>query len=115
MNKKNGSPGEISPQLLKRYIDGQCTPEEVFQVDEWYASLSEETDATFDQQRHLAKVQEEIRRQSPGEVPAVPLRRQGLGRYLRYAAAAIILLVAGVGVNFFLGQHKSVFRPGIDT
>lgn len=115
MNKKNGSPGGISPQLLKRYIDGQCTPEEVFQVDEWYASLSEETEAAFDQQRHLAKVQEEIRRQSPGEVPAVPLRRQGLGRYLRYAAAAIILLVAGVGVNYFLSQNKSVFRPGTDT
>lgn len=112
MNKK-----QISQELLKRYLEGQCTPEEAFQVDEWYASLSEETgaEAAFDQPRHLGKVQNEIGRLSSDEVRVVPLRRSSFPQYLRYAAAAVILLVAGVGINYFLSQNKSVFRLGKHT
>ncbi|MGG7661784.1 FecR family protein [Dyadobacter sp. BHUBP1] len=122
----------ISPELLKRYVEGLCTPEEAFQVDEWYASLSEETGekAAFDQARHLGKVQDEIRRLSsgvdtsgvdtsrvdtPGVSRTVPLRHRTLGQYLRYAAAAMILLVAGLGMRYFLSQNKSVFRFGKHT
>ncbi|SEJ66551.1 FecR family protein [Dyadobacter sp. SG02] len=122
MNKGNISRGDLSPELLKRYVEGQCTPEEAFQVDEWYASLSEETGtgAAFDQPRHLGKVQEEIgrlssREDSPGEVPTVPLRRSAFGQYVRYAAAAVILLVAGVGINYFLSRHQSGFTLGKHT
>jgi ferric-dicitrate binding protein FerR (iron transport regulator) len=91
-------------------------------VDEWYASLSEETGAgaTFDQPRHLGKVQDEIRRLSSGEersgeVRTVPLRRSAFPGLLRYAVAAMIFFTVGVGGYFFLSQNKSVFRPGTDT
>lgn len=122
MNNNN-----ISPELLKRYVDGQCTPEEAFQVDEWYASLSEETGngAAFDQPRHLGKVQHEIRRLSSDErsadaVRTVPLQRPAVGRpvlqrLLRYAVAAMILLAVGIGVYNFLSQNKSVFKAGSNT
>lgn len=112
MNKK-----QISQELLKRYLEGQCTPEEAFQVDEWYASLSEETgaEAAFDQPRHLGKVRNEIERLSSKEVRVVPLRRSSFSQYLRYAAAAVILLAVGVGINYFLSQNKSVFRLGKHT
>lgn len=122
----------ISPELLKRYVEGQCTPEEAFQVDEWYASLSEQTGekAAFDQPGHLGKVQDEIRRLSSGvdtsrvdtprlDTPrvsrTVPLRLRTLGQYLRYAAAAMILLVAGLGMRYFLSQNKSIFKLGKHT
>ena len=112
MNRK-----QISPELLKRYTEGQCTPEEAFQVDEWYASLSEETgsEAAFDQLRHLNKVQDEISKHSPAGAPTMPLRRSAFGQYLRYAAAAVILVVGGLGVKYFLSQNKSVFRLGQHT
>ena len=41
MNQKNGSPREISPELLKRYVEGQCTPEEAFQVDRTIKDLGQ--------------------------------------------------------------------------
>lgn len=126
MNKKNSSSrdnsrGDLPPELLKRYVDGQCTPEEAFQVDEWYASLPEETGtgAAFDQPRHLAKVQSEIRRQSPGDaspgdVRVLPLRLRRLRVFMNYAAA-IVLLIGGLAAWYFLSQNKSLFRPGTDT
>ncbi|WP_353718385.1 FecR domain-containing protein [Dyadobacter sp. 676] len=88
----------------------------MFQVDEWYASLAAETttEEAFDQQEHLARVQNEIRRLSADEVPAVPLRRPAFPWFLRYAVAAMFLLVAGVGGYYYLSR-KSVFRPGTDT
>lgn len=112
MNKK-----QISRELLKRYLEGQCTPEEAFQVDEWYASISEETgaEAAFDQPTHLGKVQREIERLSSGEIRVVPLRRSVFPQYLRYVAAAVILLVAGMAINYFLSGNKSVFRLGKHT
>ena len=112
----DASPGDsISPELLKRYVEGQCTPEEAFQVDEWYASLSEETgsQAAFDQPRHLARVQDAIGRQSPrGRV--APLQRFRFRYFIDYAAA-IVLLVAGIGIWYFLSQNKSGFKMGSDT
>lgn len=126
MNKKNGSPSDGSPrdissELLKRYTDGQCTPEEVFLVDEWYASLSEETgtEAAFDQPRHLGRVQDEIRRlsprdASPGDAPILPLRLRRLRVFMNYAAA-IVLLIGGIATWYVLSQNKSLFRPGSDT
>ena len=122
MNNNN-----ISPELLKRYLEGQCTPEEAFQVDEWYASLSEETAnrAAFDQPRHLGKVQNQIRKLSADEtstdgVRTVPLQRPKVGRpvlqrLLRYGVAAIILLAVGIGIYNFLSQNKSVFKAGSNT
>lgn len=137
MNNNN-----ISPELLKRYVEGQCTPEEAFQVDEWYASLSEETGnrTAFDQPRHLEKVQNEIRKLSSDgtsaeEVRTIPLQRPTLRRptlrrptvrrpvlqrpvlqrLLRYAIAAMILLAVGVGAYHFLSQNKSFFKAGSNT
>ena len=116
MNKK-----DISSELLKRYVEGQCTPEEAFQVDEWYASLSEEAgpQAIFDQPRHLGKVQDEIRRQSPGdaspgEAQVLPLRSRRLRVFMNYAAT-IALLVGGLATWYFLSQNNSLFKPGTDT
>ncbi|MCF0074077.1 FecR domain-containing protein [Dyadobacter sp. CY261] len=113
MKKKNISQRDVSPELLKRYVEGQCTPEEAFQVDEWYASLSEEagSEAAFDQPRHLGKVQEEIKRQSSGDAPVRPLR---LSTFIRYAAA-VVLLLGCMATWYLLSQNKSIFKPGSDT
>ncbi|MBO9611779.1 MAG: FecR domain-containing protein [Dyadobacter sp.] len=124
----DASPGDnISPELLKRYVEGQCTPEEAFLVDEWYASLSEGpgSPAAFDQPRHLGKVQNEIQRLSGGdasasEVQTVSLQRPAhrssvFQRLLRYAVAAMVLLAVGVGGYHFLSQNKSVFKAGGNT
>src|SRR5690606_209286 len=46
----------ISPELIRKYLTGKCTPEEVAKVLEWYESGEQEPDplAYFTPQRRIA-------------------------------------------------------------
>lgn len=104
----------ISPELLKRYVEGNCTPEEIFLVDEWYASLGagEATEEVFDQPRHLKKVREQIRLTSDEVIEERALRPSLTRIFLRYAAAAIFLLVAGLGTYYYVSRKQTGFTAG---
>jgi len=56
------SGNQINPELLKRYLLGDCNSEEVSQVEGWYASIDKDSTNTepFDQQAHLKSIQEKI-------------------------------------------------------
>nr|WP_295922823.1 FecR domain-containing protein [uncultured Dyadobacter sp.] len=111
MSNKN-----ISPELLKRYVEGNCTPEEIFLVDEWYASLDaqEATGRTFDQPGHLKKVREQIGLASDEVMDGRVVRPSFARIFRRFAAAAIFLLVAGLGTYYFVSrkQTDSIAGPG---
>lgn len=104
----------ISSELLKRYVEGKCTPEEVFLVDEWYASLDAASDqaAVFDQKRHLRKVTGQIGIALPEETEERPLGRPVMRMVLRYAVAAMLLVAFGWGGYFLASRKQSLFNEG---
>lgn len=95
----------ISSELLDKYLDGTCTPEELEVVEKWYQSFEHATDidqvfpdtktesysrSVFEKIRSQIKLKESAHKQSW----TVHLLRQ----WYLYAAASIIL---GIGLSFF--------------
>ncbi|GAB4010114.1 hypothetical protein GCM10028808_20270 [Spirosoma migulaei] len=99
----------ISPELLKRYTEGNCTAEEVYRVEEWYASLNEgEVDQyAFDQPLHLKKVQALLGQKTDGQLQPVGKIRSLTTVFIRYAAAAMVVLVASFGLFMYLKKPKT--------
>ena len=101
----------ISPELLKRYVEGQCTADEVYRVEAWYASLDNgKIDShEFDQPRHLQKVQKLIDHPAEINLPSEPVGkvRPLLTTWVRYAVAAMVLLIAGLGTFLYLPKNET--------
>ncbi|GAB2777774.1 FecR domain-containing protein [Rhabdobacter roseus] len=108
--------GPISYELLTRYLDGTCTPEERSIVEEWYLQWEAGTDpaeeSTFDQPAHLAKIKAALENQRTDAASTIerPLgsetKRRWLG--LRQIAAAVVLLVGVLGgYRYWLHQQQS--------
>lgn len=100
----------ITPELLKQYLEGACTAEEAERVEQWYAALNgnEAQRRPFDQPRHLKKVQEIVNLTMPGDNPpeADDVVRPLWPAVWRYGAAAVVLLVCGLSVFFYLTTRK---------
>ncbi|GAA4406685.1 hypothetical protein GCM10023187_26460 [Nibrella viscosa] len=89
-------------ELLQRYIDGTCSPEEKQVMDYWYSLLGRDAD---EKPANMPKAQledllwEKIQhRIHPEAEPVEPLvvRRWWQSRYAQLAAAASVVLVAGL-------------------
>ncbi|WP_185716339.1 FecR domain-containing protein [Larkinella knui] len=109
------SPKDISPDLLKKYLAGTCNPEEVEQVEQWYAALNaEKADRReFNQPRHLKKIQEIVNLKTESETPperADNVRPLAPG-FWRYAAAAVVILVGSLGLYFYLNTAQPASEP----
>jgi len=107
----------IGTALLHRYLEGNATPEELVLVEQWYRQLQDggewqwkegerETWENLIAQRLIRQIQE------PGEEAPVEIsyRSKQRGRLLslkpvRWAAAAVIMLLAGAG-SWFLFLRK---------
>ncbi|GAB3928653.1 FecR family protein [Larkinella terrae] len=105
------SKNAISPDLLKKYLAGNCNAEEVEQVEQWYAALNagDSNAREFDQARHLKKVQEIVNLKT-GIDPQPELAsnvRSFVPDFWRFAAAAIILIVSGLGFYFYRNSTQS--------
>ncbi|MEM6830788.1 MAG: FecR domain-containing protein [Bacteroidota bacterium] len=92
---------EISPDLLNRYLNGQCSLEEKKQVEVWLeaqkkkASNVPELQAEMMESRIWENLSEVVKEDPP--TPVFSLYRRAIG----YAAAAIILMTAGFfGYNY---------------
>ncbi|GAB3314459.1 FecR domain-containing protein [Larkinella ripae] len=100
----------ISPELLKKYLEGTCTAEEAERVEQWYAALNEGEARLneFDQPRHLKKIQAIVSRRQSDEKPAEPINpvRPLWSTAGRWAAAAVVLLVGGLGLYFYATTQK---------
>ncbi|WP_315817077.1 FecR family protein [Paraflavitalea speifideaquila] len=97
----------LDKELLRKYLDGQCTDEEKLHVNKYLASHQEEIPAleallnsAWDKSRHNAVSEEETikhlhrlrSRLYPQAGRVVPMQ-QGKRRYLRYAAAVAVLAI----------------------
>jgi len=98
MDKKEGR------NLLNKYLEGRCTPEERTQVEQWYAGLITESDwrleAARREEAQLA-MKQRIDQQLGWTKPRPILHRS----WLRYAAA--VLLLIGAATLFFLRAPKT--------
>ncbi len=95
----------VTPELLKRYLERECTPEETEKVEQWYLS-ADRTGAEvpeFNEVMHLIRVRKAIRESEAGTNDIVPLPIR-ISVVLRYATAAIVLLVCGLGLYFYTSR-----------
>ncbi len=100
---------DILQKLIEKYLKGNCTPEEVAALHEWYSSFEEEQDPvdfiSFQQQqelkqRLLANIKINIRSREAND-------RKSVSRtmiYMLSGVAAMVILTIGV---FFLNQKAS--------
>lgn len=93
-------------RLLKRYLAGDCTPEERTQVEQWYSELDIHAKEASEEQmeRDIA----DIRNHLPG--PTV--RRVSI--WPRYAAAVAAVIVIGIGAYFQFNQSPGL-KSASDT
>ncbi|MEM8893114.1 MAG: FecR domain-containing protein [Bacteroidota bacterium] len=98
---------KIKPELLQRYQQGQCTPEEIIEVEKWLASNEDEASSLDEPQ--LQNMEEDIWQGLEPMVskhtpkPVIPLYRQ----VMRYAAVVVILCAVGFSAYYFFNQSDS--------
>ena len=105
---------EISPELLKKYLKGETTPEENATVDQWYLSLQDgPDDVSLLDPLELSFVQSKLfdRISSQIQVPLkdTPLQKQRSKSFflvtpLKLAAAITAIAVIGIGAILFINQ-----------
>ncbi len=90
----------IDPDVLKRYLDGTCSPNEAARVEEWYRRIGHNSPPPgFSQPLHLLKVRRKIAEiEAARENPAPVYRAGSLTRWKRYVAAASVLLLLGIAL-----------------
>ena len=109
----------IATALLDRYLEGNATPEELALVEQWYSKLHDgdewqwkegerETWENLIGQRLMQQIQESGK-DVPGETSYQPTQKGRLLRLkpVRWAAAAVVILLAGAG-SWFLFLRKPV-------
>ncbi|TKT86550.1 FecR family protein [Dyadobacter frigoris] len=114
--------------LLEQEKKGRCSAEEAEELESWYNSGDQRSDFTSIlsenalnamETRVFAKIQDEIEQEKKVEISFG--RRFYLG-YTRIAASVLVLLIAGLGIYYFLnpstqtertayGETRKVFLP----
>src|SRR5690606_843544 len=89
-------------KLLKRYLAGECTPEERMRVEQWYGQLDIQAEEPTKEQveEDIIDIRNRLRRS--------PIRR--IAPWYRYAAAVAAVLLLTVGVYYQFkpsGRFKS--------
>lgn len=102
---------EISPDLLRKYLNGETTPEENAMVDDWYFSIQEKPDDVglldplelhFVQNRIFKRIKSKI--EFPFEVSSTKKKiatRYSFKTPFKLAAAIAAIAVIGIGAIFF--------------
>lgn len=101
----------ISPELLQKYMDDQCTPEEISAVQSWYAQFDAESDPldTYSpgEQAQLKKqMLDQLKQKIQG---AASVKRKKPVRKLLYWTAAAAVLVLTLKL-FIAGPEASKFK-----
>ena len=97
--------------LLKKYVNGQCTPEELKVIDQWFSSHEDNPDDdrlvdVYERENLETKMFERIKANVELKADAPHSSSHGNAWY-RAAAAIAILMVAGLG--FYLYNEKGLF------
>ena len=99
-------------ELLEKYRQGNCSPEELERLETWYASLGKDRpDSLLEEGSETAKLLaarklEELRAALGRERRVVPFRK----KLLRWAAvvSGLIVLAGGIGYYFKSGSRQSL-------
>jgi ferric-dicitrate binding protein FerR (iron transport regulator) len=106
---------KISPELLKKYIRGEASPEESEQIDKWYASFESKTEDP-----HLTnsiELEEKLLSQIKAKIglsESTSIKRKGssspfLGTALKWAASFTIVGLIGAAIYQYLpGQSEAI-------
>ena len=95
-------------ELLKKYVNGECTPEEIKLIDEWYLSHEENTDddrlidiyeREILESKMFERIKANVQPATGIEKPLVPGKS-----WYRAAAAVVVLIAAGLGL-YISGQQ----------
>ncbi|TGD79427.1 FecR family protein [Hymenobacter wooponensis] len=95
--------------LLQRYQQGECTPEEVRVVEQWYSLLGHQqpplTLTPAEREQLRTKLWEQIESQTlDAEDLSPPAARPWYAGGVRWAAAAVVALGLGIGAQHWLTQ-----------
>lgn len=102
-----GDLDSIQEQLLEKYRQGTCTPEEKILVEHWYNEVSKNADTGF-QEPDYAHLREEIWAKLP---PAVNTKRTSYLNWNRLSVAAAILVTLSAG--FFLMKNYTAKQEAL--
>ena len=104
------TPDNISPQLLDKYLNNQCTEEERERVESWFASLHGKSDFLESlpkdeqvqlQNETLSNIQEQLNLGNASETKRFPLG------WISWLAASV-LLVLGIYFTYNFGSKQEV-------
>jgi ferric-dicitrate binding protein FerR (iron transport regulator) len=101
-------------ELAEKYKAGLCTAEEIRLIRQWYDAFEtdgyelppEEAIETASREAALAVIRRVAEMQNGPAKPVVPLISKRKNRFIRYAAAAVLLIVSSVGAYFYLKPGK---------
>ncbi|HEY1009446.1 MAG TPA: FecR domain-containing protein [Daejeonella sp.] len=102
---------EEAQDLLKRYANNQCTPEEKILVERWYLKESGELDSGHGN-NDLSQREKEIWLGTLKKA-GLPDERGGIWLYVKIASAAVILLFVGFGGYFFTVKNEPVVQRAV--
>jgi ferric-dicitrate binding protein FerR (iron transport regulator) len=100
-------------ELLRKYANGECTPEEIKLIDEWYMSHEQNPDddrlMNINERENLeSRMFERIKENVQPSTASVIQRPLTPGKsWYRAAAAVIILIAAGLGI--YISGHQRLF------
>jgi transmembrane sensor len=93
--------------LLERYNQGICSPEEAAIVDQWFENINRHQ-STYIEEKELDRELDQIKLQLNQHIAPAPRVRRMHTRYWYAAAAAVVLLAAGL---FWFNQAGSDHLP----
>lgn len=102
---------DITEDLLRRYLAGECSLEEQKRVNAWYESLGDGSDVTGildvlhdegDEDRILGNIKSRI---TSGPERELPVRNKV--HWFRYAAVLLVLMLAGAGAFYFSSSVRT--------
>jgi len=88
--------------LLNRYLEGRCTPEERAQVEQWYAGLLEESGWSMEGARRQ-EAQQAMKHRIDRQLGFTQTRLLWQRSWVRYAA--VLFFLAGASALFFLRKQ----------
>jgi transmembrane sensor len=103
---------QITPELLHKYLDGECTPNEAFMLYQWYDSMEEEADPLAE----LSAIEQEALKMLMLNNFKAAILTEGIKQpmvakrhpvKLMYTLAGIAATLLIVGAGFFLVKRSS--------
>ena len=107
-------------ELLKKYVDGECTPEEIKLIDQWFLSHEENPDDdrlidVYERENLESTLFERIKanmqlRPEPQQIERLSSRKM---IWYRAAAAVVITMLAGLGL--YLYGERNISEEGLSV